>query len=184
MLLFYLGLLQTDGDKDKFTTLYSKYSKLLKHVALQKLNDDQLAEDAVHNAFLNIIKNFHMVGEVDSHKTKRLLVVVTENAAIDIRRKRQKYPQNSFDELEPVLGSSPDMLDGIAVRELMEMIAELPDIYRIVLEMRAFQGMSEKQIAAMLDISYEAARKRLERARAMLTQRMRRRQKGESYELL
>ena len=172
MLFVYLSLLETDDDRDKFTILYEKYSKLLKYVAFQKLHDDQLAEDAAHNAFLNIIKNFHMVGDPNSHKTRRLLVVVTENAAIDILRKQKKYPQSSFDELEPVLGREQDLLDKIAVRELMDMIAALPDIHRIALELRVFQGLSEKQIAAILDISYEAVRKRLERARAMLMQQM------------
>lgn len=183
MLLFYLGLLESDADRARFTDLYSMYSKLMKYVAFNKLNDDQLAEDAVHNAFLNIIKNFHMIEEISSHKTRRLLVVITENAAIDLRRKQKKYPQSSFDELEPVLGTSPDMLDGMLVQELMEMIAELPDIYRIALELRAFQGFSEKQIAAILDISYEAARKRVERARSMIAKRIQARQKGEAYDI-
>lgn len=181
MLLFYLGLLETDQDKDKFTALYNQYAKLMKHVALQKLKDDQLAEDAVHNAFLNIINHFSMVGEIDSHKTKRLLVVVVENAAIDILRKTQKHTQHSFDELEPILSIDPDLLDGIAVRELMEKIAHLPDIYRNVLEMRVFHGMSEKQIAAMLNVGYDAVRKRLQRARAMLLSQL---QQGESYEMV
>lgn len=52
MLLFYLSLLKDDEDKSKFTDLYIKYSKLMKYAALQKLDDEQLAEDAVHTAFL------------------------------------------------------------------------------------------------------------------------------------
>ncbi len=61
MFFFYLSLLESDEDKSKFTKLYSKYAKLMKYVALQKLDDEHLAEDAVHNAFMNIIKSFYMI---------------------------------------------------------------------------------------------------------------------------
>lgn len=182
MFFFYLSLLESDEDKSKFIKLYSKYAKLMKYVALQKLDDEHLAEDAVHNAFMNVIKSFYMIEDVNSHKTKRLLVVITENAAIDIRRKNKNYPKISYEDLEPILSIEQDMLENIAVRELAEMIAELPEIYRGVLELRAYHGMSEKQIATVLNVSYEAVRKRLERARSMLAERIQRQQEGELYE--
>ena len=43
MLLFYLSLLESDEDKSKFTQLYTKYSKLMKYVALQKLEAEETA---------------------------------------------------------------------------------------------------------------------------------------------
>ena len=182
MLVFYLSLLKDDEDKSKFTDLYIKYSKLMKYAALQKLDDEQLAEDAVHTAFLNIIKSFYMVEDVDSHKTKRLLVVVTENVAIDMLRKNKRYSKISYEELEPILSIEPDMLDNIAVQELVEKITELPEIYRNVLELRAYHGLSEKQISAVLGVEYATVRKRLERARSMLAEKLRRQQEGEVYE--
>lgn len=182
MLLFYLSLLKDDEDKSKFTDLYIKYSKLMKYAALQKLDDEQLAEDAVHTAFLNIIKSFYMVEDVDSHKTKRLLVVVTENVAIDMLRKNKHYSKISYEELEPILSIEPDMLDNIAVQELVEKITELPEIYRNVLELRAYHGLNEKQISAVLGVEYATVRKRLERARSMLAEKLRRQQEGEMYE--
>lgn len=174
MLLFYLSLLKDDADKAKFTDLYIKYSKLMKYAALQKLDDEHLAEDAVQTAFLNIIKSFYMVEDVNSHKTKRLLVVVTENVAIDILRRNQRYSGFSYEELEPLLSIEPDMLDNIAVQELVDKITEMPEIYRNVLELRAYHGLSEKQISAVLGIEYATVRKRLERARSMLAEKLRR----------
>lgn len=44
MLLFYLSLLESQEDKDKFEQLYIKYASLIKYVALQKLKNEQLAE--------------------------------------------------------------------------------------------------------------------------------------------
>lgn len=182
MLLFYLSLLESNEDKNKFTQLYTKYSKLMKYVALQKLDDNQLAEDAVHNAFMNIIKSFYMVEDIDSHKTKRLLVVVTENVAIDMLRKSNRYSGISYEELEPILAIEQDMLDDVAVQELVNLITELPEIYRNVLELRAYHELSEKQIATILGIEYATVRKRLERARAMLAKKLQHQKEGEIYE--
>ena len=127
-----------------------------------------------------------------------MLVVVTENAAIDILRKNKHYAPVSYDDLENVLSMDKDMLDKVAVQELVDLICELPEagsgtsplplsqfpeIYRDVLELRAYHGLSEKQIAAILDVEYATVRKRLERARAMLAEKMKQ-QEGEVYEHL
>lgn len=168
MLSFYLSLLETQEDRDKFEYLYKRYSPLLKHVAYQKLQDDQLAEDAVHNAFLNIIKGFCEIDDPAGHKARHFLVIVTERAAIDILRKNNRVVQVDFEKVEPTLSVAPDMLDGVAVEELSRMIAALPETYRSVLELRVYHELSEKQIAKVLNISYDAVRKRLERARALL----------------
>lgn len=170
MLTFYLSLLETQEEKDKFECLYERYAPLMKHVAYQKLHDEQLAEDAVHNAFLNIIKSFCEIDDPSSHKTRHFLVVVTEHAAVDIIRKEKPSTRVSYEQMEPLLCVTPDMLDRIAARELAKIIANLPDIYRSVLELRVYHDLSEKQIATVLGISYAAARKRLERARSLLAE--------------
>lgn len=173
MLMFYLSLLETQEDKDKLELLYDHYTPLLKHVAYQLLQDEHLAEDAVHTAFLNIIKSFCEIGEPFSHKTKRFLVVVTENAAIDMLRRDRPDIHVSFHDLEPVLALPSDMLEHVETRELAERIAALPEVYRSALELRAYHGLNEKQIAAVLGISHGAARKRIERARSLLAAALR-----------
>ncbi len=51
MLPIYLALLETEEEKQKFGLIYEKYRKLMHWVAKGILNDDRLAEDAVHEAF-------------------------------------------------------------------------------------------------------------------------------------
>lgn len=182
MLFFYLSLLENEEDKAKFIKLYEKYRSLLVHVAYEKVKDPHLAEDAVQTAFLNVVRSFHSVGEIDSHKTKRFLVVVTENAAIDILRKNRIYAPVSYDQLEPVMSVDKDMLDNVAVEELTAIIRELPPIYRDVLELRAYHDLSERQIAIVLGVEYATVRKRLERARTILAKELNKRQEGAVYE--
>ena len=58
MLVYYLQMLDTPEEKVQFEQIYMKYRGLMYHVAENILHDSQEAEDAVHNAFLRIIKRF------------------------------------------------------------------------------------------------------------------------------
>ena len=55
MLIYYLQMLDTPKEKIRFDQIYLKYRSLMYHVADSVLHNRQ---DAVHNAFLRIIKQF------------------------------------------------------------------------------------------------------------------------------
>ena len=176
MLTLYLSLLDSEEEKSKFIQLYELYRNKMLYAAQKKLKDAHLAEDAVHNAFIKLTGYMNCVGEIDCHKTERFLVVITESVAMEMLRKDKHYPKESYEELEPFLAHREDALDRIAVQELMDLIAQLPEKYRVVLELRAYHGLEEKQIANLLEISYANARKRLERARGLLLQKLKERE--------
>ena len=56
MLQFYLQLLDTAAEKEKFEKLYEQYRKLMMAEANAILKSKHLAEDAVQETFLRIIK--------------------------------------------------------------------------------------------------------------------------------
>lgn len=170
MLLFCLSLLETEEDRDRITALYKQHYGLLYHVAYEILHDRQLAEDAVHNGFINLINSLYDLEKNSCHKNRGLLVVITRNAAKDIRRKRDRLPVADAEAPSAVPSVTPDMLDGIATRRLADILAALPAIYRDAMVMRAYYAMNEKQIAAALNVSHATVRKRLERARKMLAE--------------
>lgn len=76
MLQIYLSMIDTEDEQIKFELLYKKYRKLMHWIAKGILNDDSLAEDAVHEAFLRILKNFHKVGEISCPKTVIFTVII------------------------------------------------------------------------------------------------------------
>lgn len=90
MLFFYLSALDTQEERTKFEEIYKKYGKLMKYVAYNILRDDSLAEDAVHNAFLKLIKYLDRIEDVDCHKTKSFVVIVTESVSKDMYAKRKR----------------------------------------------------------------------------------------------
>ena len=54
------------------------------------LHDEHLAEDAVHEAFLRIIQNFHQIEEILSPKTRSFVVIIVRNAALNMQKKRKR----------------------------------------------------------------------------------------------
>ena len=57
MLAFYLSLIDDEVSRSQFEEFYERYRHIMLHVALSVLHDRSLAEDAVHDAFLRIIKD-------------------------------------------------------------------------------------------------------------------------------
>ena len=64
MLAILLQLIDDPEDKRKFEDIYSRYERLMFIVARDILKDPYKAEDAVNDAFINIIKNFEKIGHL------------------------------------------------------------------------------------------------------------------------
>lgn len=74
-MLIYLQVIDAPEDRDQFITLYETYRGLMFYVANQILQNEQDAEDAVHDAFCpwrNISKNF-LVWSVTKPRLSSLL---------------------------------------------------------------------------------------------------------------
>ena len=69
-MLIYLQTLEAPDEKAKFETLYRTYCGLMVAVAMKLLGNRTDAEDAVHQAFLSILKNMDKISDVDCLKTK------------------------------------------------------------------------------------------------------------------
>lgn len=76
VLLFYLSLLDTEEEKSKLEKLYYQYKALMKYIALDILKDYSMADDAVHEAFIKLIRHLDGIDEIDSRKTKAFIVIV------------------------------------------------------------------------------------------------------------
>ena len=187
MLQFYLQLLDTEEEQRGFTLLYEIYRKLMHWVAKGILRDEGLAEDAVQEAFLRIAKNFYKIKEILCPETRNFVVIIVRNAALAMQQKQARDAEHcvydaaqgetqhaSEDELHTILGQVScgfdETADSLLAKELGLAVIGLPDKLREVLFLYGYLGYHMKEIAALLAISEDAAYKRLQRARNMLTQ--------------
>ncbi len=162
-MLVYTQMIDSPEDKTKFEQLYLTYRGLMYNVAFQILHNEHDAEDAVHQAFLSMLKNVGKISQVNCPKTRGYAVIIVERKSIDIIRGRRTLSEEEFD--ESLFGFSfPLPGDG----GLSDAIARLPAQYREVLLLRHAHGYDTREVAELLDVSYEAARKLLYRSKTAL----------------
>lgn len=147
--------------------LYETYRSLMFSVANHILKSKSDSEDAVHQAFVSVIKNLYKFKEIDSDYTKSLLVLMTEQKAIDIIRKNRRYiPMDTLNH-EPGIEIPLPGDFGLA-----DAISKLPARYREIILLRYDQGYSTKEIAHILNLTPDTTRKTLWRAKQFLFQAM------------
>lgn len=166
MLSFYCSMLENSAEKDLVEEIYLRYKGLIKYVALLKLKDVPLAEDAVHEVMLAVIANVKKLQNCSDEELKSFLYLVTRNVSVDLLRKEKRRSAENIDELTLQGGGDPQQKVG--EQALLACIDSMPPIYRDVLELTVYYGFSAKEAAKLLHISPAAVRKRLERARDLV----------------
>ena len=169
MLTLYLSMIDDPQEQRKFERLYTSYRQTMYYVAYRVLNNEDDAEDAVHQAFLRVIDHMDDVDEEDKAKTKSFLSIITKNIAIDIYRKNKRDAKHaiSYDEYE-IFIEDPKGQKFEEADELTELIAKLPPQYADVIRLTYAHGYNSEQVGKILGISSDNARQRLVRARKKL----------------
>jgi len=152
------------------TDLYHENKHLLMMYALKILRNEQMAEDAVHNSFLSIIKNKDKYLDLDCRDFRRLAVVIVRNKCIDILRTQKHYSNKSMDELEIFLGSNETSVEQqVETASEYEIIRKhlnsIDEISKQVLIMKYAIGMSYKEIAGELGMTPKHVDTRIMRAK-------------------
>ena len=192
VLQFYLQLLETEEELQKFTQLYETYRKLMHWTAEKILHDEHLAEDAVHEAFLRMIQNFHQIREILCPETRSFVVIIVRNVALNMQKKRKREEKETFREILPEKSTDfredalrhaidnisygfDETIDEIYRNEIMAAVLSLPDVSKEVLLLYGYVGYSVRDIAKYLKITEATAYKRLHRARNALAKKIGRR---------
>lgn len=163
MLIFLLAALENEEDRRKFTVIYEQHHTRLENVAMSILKNQTDAEDAVQNAFMQIIRHFEKISEISCKDLPFWLISIVKNEALIILRKKRKVV--FLEDWNGIESSVPDIAE---YAELVELFTRLPDTYRAVLEMKYLMGYSYKEISSRLGISEAAVNTRASRGRALL----------------
>lgn len=170
-----LALLDSDVDNDAYTEFFNKYHRLVIHKAKQIVKNQESAEDIAQEVFLYAAEHFteRFYGREHSH-IMHYLICCTGSRAIDfLRKQKSEYLDFENAELE---GFFIEDTAQIVFRKgtsmcVFEIIKSLPEIYCAALSLK-LDGESYAEIAEMLNISPQNAYKRVQRAYAMVRERM------------
>ena len=167
MLMLYMSMLDTQEEKSKFEEIYIQYRKLMFVCAKSILKDDALAEDAVHNAFIKIIRHLKKISYIKCNQTKHFVVIVVESCAKDIYRRNAKQMEMSWEEMEQTYQfPEKDKMENLTPVE--EAILNLPLTYRQIFVMKYAYGYTLREIAKILDMKESAVKQRIARGKKLL----------------
>lgn len=123
MLALYISLLDTEEQISKFEHLYTKYRGLMFYTAKGVLQDSYLAEDAVHETFLDIIRIIDSIRANNEKELSQFLRVLTHHKAVDMVRKctRQKKSDTEIEDFD--LSKSDVNVETIAVFRVISFVS-------------------------------------------------------------
>ncbi|MBO6231256.1 MAG: sigma-70 family RNA polymerase sigma factor [Ruminiclostridium sp.] len=163
MLMMYVQMLDAPQEKVKFEQVYRTYRSLMFRIAMKLLQNTQDAEDAVHNAFVQMIRHFSKISDVPCKNLTPWIVSIIRNESISVLRKRGDL--TPIEEWDGCADTTAQVSD---YHELLGLFAKLPDTYRSVMELKLLWGYSDGEIASRLGISKTAVSSRVNRGRAYL----------------
>lgn len=164
-MLIYLAMLEEPSDKEKLEQIYLQYKGLMFYVADRILNNEQDAEDAVHQAFISIAGHIEKIASPVCGKTRSFVVTIVEHKAIDIYRRNRKWSAVPLEDED--IGLSKDV-EAASLSPLAGAIAKLPVRYRQFIILKYYCGYSNQEVADLLGLSYEGAHSLDQRAKKKL----------------
>ena len=173
MLSIYLSMLETEEEKAAFTDLYETYRHSCLNVALKITGSQELAEDALHNAFISIIRHKEKYLSLPCCKLKSSIVIIVKNKSLDllsVEHRKMETPVAGLSDVAQADGFdiSEYVADDESYKRLLGHVSRLPEHYRVVFQLRYVHDLSNKEIAERLEESQQTIATKLHRAKKAL----------------
>lgn len=162
------------GDRDAFACLVRQYQGMVSGVALSRTGDVHRSEDLAQETFLLAWQKLAELDDVT--KFPGWLCSIARNLARNAARKKSESEQTGA--LPEATSESTDPVESLMTAERNAMVGaalqKIPENYREPLVLFYRGEQSTKQVADALEITEEAARQRLSRARKFLRKELER----------
>ena len=144
-----------DTEKNKlFTELVAQYSEKLSWTIRRIVLNHDDANDVMQNVFVKAWSNLDQFEE--RSKPSTWLYRIAINESLDFLRRKRDFVAYDFD-LTDGVGSrlvADEYFDGDATQAaLQEAIAKLPDVQRVVFNLRYYEEMKYSEMSSLLNTS-------------------------------
>lgn len=145
--------------------VWAAFSQRVQALIRARVADPADADDILQEVFLKVHQRLDTLE--DDSRLAPWLFQITRHAIIDHYRGRRPAVQLQDDLAAPATPNEPDAARQLA-GGLREMIGSLPPAYQEALTLAEIDGLSQKDIAGRLDLSYSGAKSRVQRGRRLL----------------
>lgn len=154
-----------DGDEKALEILIGKYNQRIYSFIYSKVMDKDIAEDIFQDTFIKVIKTLKRGRYSEEGKFLPWVMRIAHNLIIDHFRKNKRMPKfegsddfNIFSVLcDSKLNVEKQIIKDQIESDVRQIIQQLPDDQREVLEMRMYKDMSFKEISEITGVSINTA---------------------------
>ncbi|MCD4746852.1 MAG: sigma-70 family RNA polymerase sigma factor [Bacteroidales bacterium] len=163
------------GKRRAQNILYKKYAPTMLGICMRYTKNQAEAEDVLQESFIKIftnIKNFRKKGSFEGW-IKKIMI----NTALNNYKKNLKhYHHTDIEEIENNFfiddNEENNINEEISPEVLIKVIQNLPQGYKMILNLFVFERHSHKEIAQMLNISVNTSKSQLLKARRLLKKKL------------
>jgi RNA polymerase sigma-70 factor (ECF subfamily) len=147
--------------------LWIEHKTRLRSYVAKRVRERDVVDDILQDVFLKAHASLHTVRSHGS--LTAWLYRIAANAIADHHRGRKPSEEVSDELVAPE--PEPDYIAELASC-LQPLIADLPETYRLPLELSEIDGLTQKEVATRLGLSVSGAKSRVQRGREKLRQRL------------
>jgi RNA polymerase sigma-70 factor (ECF subfamily) len=155
------------GDRDAFELLYRRYVRPILGLALRRLGDRGRAEDAVQETFASIWRSARSF-DPDRGRGAPWLYAVARNAISDRGRARTEPPAEAPDVASGEAGPYERAEQSWVSWSVHRALEDLAEHERSLIELAYWGGLSQSEIAELLDMPLGTVKTRTRAALARL----------------
>lgn len=146
--------------------LYALYSRRMMAICMRYTQSRVEAEDVFHEAFVKVFKNIHTWQGGSFEGWMRRIFV---NTAINYYHQNKKYFDHvDASQAENLMSSTDNVIATLSNQELLELINQMPEGYRVVFNLYVVEGYNHGEIAELLGIAEGSSKSQLSKAKAHL----------------
>ncbi|MBD0258323.1 MAG: sigma-70 family RNA polymerase sigma factor [Cytophagales bacterium] len=166
-------------DRKAQRLLYEQFVAPMARLCLRYLRNEADVQEVLTEGFVKVFRELRRFEYRGAGSLQGWIRKIMVNEALMYLRKGHGL---SFVGLEAAEtdgaggAESPLAIDpAVSAQEIVDLVRQLPDGYRVVFNLFAIEGYSHKEIAAMLGIAESASRSQLAHARARLKEHLKQR---------
>ncbi|MFN3404431.1 MAG: RNA polymerase sigma factor [Cytophagaceae bacterium] len=154
------------GNREAQKILYNKFSRLVMGICYRYSRSRPDAEDIFQEVFVKIFTNLHQYSGNGSFEgwIRRIAV----NTSIKYVQRDTFRVSVEIDPEDDNLVDFSSAVEKLSANELLDLINELPEGYRLVFNLYAIEGYTHKEIGEMLSISEGTSKSQFFHAKKVL----------------
>lgn len=158
-------------DRNAQLLLFNKYAPAMLGICYRYANNAQEAEDMMQEGFVCVFNKLKQFRGESTLKTWITRIMI--NTSINYLKKHHKIKwDNDINVISDHLDYSNEQLLQYDVKVVMMCLQNMPDGYRMVINLFAIEGYSHKEIADLLGIKEATSRSQYVKAKAYLQKQL------------